>query len=336
MELKKIVKYRNIWLGVAMLCIVFFHSGFVTRSTLLSAVKTFSYIGVDICVFASGLGCYFSLDKDPDAVRFLKRRIRRLAPVYYCFILPWLLWKYAVSRLPLNAVLGNLLGIQSLVSWDYHFNWYISGLLVFYFLMPYMKRMTDSRAGLLGDAGIAVFLLAASVPFWHYNTILIILSRLPVLYAGAVCGKLAKQNYVLKVKDFILLAVMAAVGAALLLYVQRFPDELVSWGLCWYPFVLIVPGGCVFLSLAANLLEGRKFLGWINKLLRTVGVYSFEVYLVHDFLYEGLIPRYKDYFVAIPNNLLWALTIPVVICGTYVLNRVAAAVSGIPKKIKKA
>ena len=100
MELKRIFKHRNFWVGVAMVWIVFFHSAVMVSWVPLNVFKDLGYAGVDICLFASGIGCYYSLEKDPDILRFLKRRATRLAPVYYCFIIPWLIYKVRSPPVP--------------------------------------------------------------------------------------------------------------------------------------------------------------------------------------------------------------------------------------------
>lgn len=325
MELGRTFKYRNIWIGVAMLWIVFFHAGFWIGSQRLLTFKNMGYGGVDICLFASGIGCYFSLEKDPDIFRFLKRRVMRLGPAWICFVIPWLLWKITVSGLPFRAVVGNLLGIQTLVSWEFHFNWYIGGLVVYYLAMPYLKRLTDSCSGLRQDVFAGVFLAVTTLPFWEAGNTIIILSRIPVLYGGLVCGKLAKQGYVLKKRDYLTAGLLTVAGTVLLLtFMKVYPDHLWSRGLYWYPFALMVPGGCLFASLLAGKLEQIGSLRWINRSLETVGVYSFELYLVHVFLYEGLMPGIMERLWMVPVNLLWAATLPVVVCGTYILHRMAA------------
>lgn len=338
MELKKIFKYRNVWIGAAMLWIVFFHAGFWVGSPVLSAFKKVGYGGVDICLFASGIGCYFSLEKDPDSLRFLQRRLKRLAPAYFCFMIPWLIWKRTTSVMPIKAIVGNLLGIQTLATWEYHFNWYISGLVVYYILMPYLKKITDSWRCIWQDIFTGVFLVAVSINFWEAGDNVLIFTRLPVLYAGVVFGKLSKQGYALKGKDLFLLGVAVAAGIGILwIGYTRFSDILWTRGLHWYPFALIVPGSCVFLSLLAARMDQYRPLRRINKFLDFVGTYSFELYLFHVFLYENLMPDIMERIPGIPNNQLWLMTLPVVVCGTYLLNRAAFFVGRIcEKKIKKA
>lgn len=324
MELRKTFQYRSLWIGAALLWITFFHSGFSTGSVLLELFKIFGYGGVDICLFASGIGCYYSLEKDPDILRFLKRRICRLGPVYLCFIVPWLIWHRCTGEMPFTAVIGNLLGIQTFVSWTYHFNWYISCLLVCYLCIPYLKRITDSVDRSWQDWLVCLLLVAAGIPFWNTDCRnLIILSRLPVLYAGLLCAKKAKQGYVLKPADYLISLLAAGFGAISLLVFQKYmPDLLLSCGMNWYPFFLIAPGTCILLSLVAEKTERSSLLCWINKALQWAGYYSFELYLVHIFLFEELLPEIMDRFSNVSNNLLWMIGFFAAVCGTVLLNRI--------------
>lgn len=327
MALRKTFHYRNLWLGLAMLWIIVFHSGFYIHHPIYRYIQKFGYGGVDICLFASGIGCYFSLEKNPDSLVFLKRRLRRLGPTYLCFIIPWILWKCFVSPLPAPAILGNLLGVQTFVSWKYHFNWYIGGLILFYLCIPYLKKITDSYSRPRQDLLAILFLFLISVPFWTQkgNTI-VIMSRLPILYTGLVCGKLAKQEYTLKKTDYLILAVTMLIGGVSLpLFDKYLNSYLWQYGLYWYPFLLITPGFCILLSALALKLERFPIAKKVLHPIEIVGIYSFEVYLVHVFLYEGFIPEIQPYIQSIPKNPFWVMTLPVIAAGSFLLNRLAAA-----------
>lgn len=73
-----------------MLWVVFFYSSLENASDVLIWFESFGYGGVDIFLFASAIGGYFSLEKDPDTLKFLSRRAKRLVSVYMYFIIPWL------------------------------------------------------------------------------------------------------------------------------------------------------------------------------------------------------------------------------------------------------
>ena len=143
MKIKDTLKYRNIWLGCAMIWIVLYHTEVYMSIGLLRYFKGMGYGGVDICLFASGIGCYFSLDKNPEIINFFKRRFIRIAPTYWCFICIWFIYRALIGKLKLSAVLGNVLGIQSLTGLGNEFNWYISALLILYILAPIFKAIVD-------------------------------------------------------------------------------------------------------------------------------------------------------------------------------------------------
>lgn len=60
MNLKNVVKYRSVWMGLAILGVIFYHSGFLVVNEVMRNVKNIAYGGVDVFFFASGIGCYYS------------------------------------------------------------------------------------------------------------------------------------------------------------------------------------------------------------------------------------------------------------------------------------
>lgn len=308
-----------------MVWIVFAHSGCKIDSTFFTYLKAWGYGGVDICLFASGLGCYFSLDKDPEPLRFMKRRLLRLMPTYIPFILLWCLYRCLTNPITLPAVLGNLLGIQNLTGLDGSFNWYISALLLFYLLSPYFKALAD-RLTPAGQVLFLIFLLLLSVPFWTADTYIITVTRLPIYYAGMVFARFCKEDKVLTPKSLTVCLLATALGFALMRYcTDNWESILWSYGLHWYPFLLIAPGICIALSLAAMALEKVKFSRILTKPLALIGKYSFEVYLIHVPLYEFLQPRLRQ--LPYNRNLMWLATIPLIALGCIFLKAIAGLIS---------
>lgn len=334
MRLDSTFKYRNLWLGFAMFLVLVCHSQFNFDSRLYATIQQFGYSGVDIFVFASGIGCYYSLEKDPDIFRFLKRRFRKLGPTYLCFIIPWMFWRRSQIFLPKSAIIGNILGLETFVNWDYHFNWYVGALILFYFLMPYLKSVTDSCRTLLADALVAVLLGIVSMVFWYpLDMNMVIYARLPILYLGAVVAKLGKRGVLLHRLHYVLTYVAAVVGWTVLQLCVCFLPDLLWWrGLYWYPFILIAPGVCLLLSWEGEHLRKYKPMDWLCRGLEWLGKYSFELYLVHIFLYTYLMDQITQRLSGISSNLLWFLSIPVVLLGAFLLNRAAALLSRVTAK----
>ena len=91
MTKKEIIQYRTCWMGFSILWVMFTHSQFGMPNTFLKFVKDIGFISVDGFLFSSGLGCYYSLNKNPKSLEVLHRRFIRLAPAYYCVIIPFIL-----------------------------------------------------------------------------------------------------------------------------------------------------------------------------------------------------------------------------------------------------
>lgn len=329
-KLKKLLPYRNLWLGIAMVWIVFAHSGYKPGSMLFTYLKAWGYGGVDICLFASGLGCYFSLDRDPDTLRFLKRRILRLAPTYLPFILAWCVCRYLThGPYPLPALLGNILGIQNLTGLENSFNWYISALLLCYFLSPLFKSLAD-RLSYPRQLLVIGFLLLLSVPFWTADTCIITMTRLPIFYTGMVFARMCKEDKELTLPSLALCVLASLLGLCLMHYCTgHFESILWSYGLHWYPFLLITPGVCILTSLAGLVLEKVKFSQILTKPLCFIGKYSFELYLIHVPLYEFLHPRLRE--LPYNRNLMWLATIPVIALACAALKLTAALIAPLRK-----
>lgn len=327
MKLKELLRYRNIWIGCAMMWIMLAHSGFDFSSKLFGYLKMWGYGGVDICLFASGIGCYFSLEKDSDGLRFLKRRVIRLAPAYLCFLPLWMAYRIAVSNLPLQAALGNVLGVQSFTGLGNSFSWYISALLLIYLLAPYLKSLADRVNGMRRQLLVVGVLIVLSIPFWGVHNLIITVTRLPVFYIGMLLAKACRQDKQLEKRDLVVCLFLLLAGIGFLCGAYRFfPDQLWSHGLHWYPFLFITPGLCVLISLAFSALERVKWFGWISNLINLIGKNSFELYLVHVFLYEELIPELGISDISGNQNLFWLGTIPVVVLGCWILKFAAGAV----------
>lgn len=87
-KIKDICSYRNLWMGIAIVWVMLFHSSLLVAYPM-DFLKNIGYGGVDIFFFASGIGCYYSFDKDKDAFGFITRRAKRILPTYFMFIIPW-------------------------------------------------------------------------------------------------------------------------------------------------------------------------------------------------------------------------------------------------------
>lgn len=322
-KMNQLLRYRNVWLGVSMLWIVLYHSGLHVPSALFVYPKRWGYGGVDICLFASGIGCYFSLAKDPDILRFLKRRVQRLAPTYLCFMIFWTVYRQMTAPMPLQAVIGNFLGIQTLTGVGHDFNWYISALVLFYLAAPYLKQLADRLSRLWQQLLLMGILLLMSIPFWGSVNDLVIISRFPVYYAGFLFAKYCASNGVLHNKHIMLSAVALIVGILCLYITGKLDPEVITpYGLPWYLFLWITPSLCTMISLCAMAMEKSRIGQKLLRLLEVIGINSFELYLVHIPLFEVLKKICDTGVLTFSPNLIWVATIPVIAFGCFLLKKI--------------
>ena len=318
MRFKDLLRFRPVWLGVAMLWILFYHMP-IDLTGPADFIRELGYAGVDICLFASGIGCFFSLASDADIGRFMKRRMKRLAPAYLIYLIFWLAYQIPLGQFGLRMALGNILGIQYFAQQDNAFNWYISAILLFYLLAPYMKTIID-RSSTRGQIIALGVLILGTVPFWNCHAFLIIVARLPLFFIGMLCGKLCQTDKKISPVHLILATAAFLMGAvALVASYLWFPQYLWSKALYWYPFILMTPPLCIAISYLAALLEKTKFTKPIVSFLSICGDYSFELYLMHIMvitLLSILVAKYDLYRYSYP---IWAAGGVALALGCYLL-----------------
>ena len=326
MELKKVIQYRDVWMGLAIAWVVFFHSGIWPAGELMTDFKMIGFGGVDIFIFASGIGCFWSLKKDDDYLGFIKRRAMRIIPTYWMFLVGWSIYKVIYSGMSWNAVLGNFLCVRSLTGLNDDFNWYMSGIWIMYFMAPFLKGFVDkidTMYKFLAGVGM-VFLF--TICFWDVSTLIIIMSRMPIFLIGMYVGKLAMEDNSISKWGIVGAIVLSIVGFGMLSYFQKaYPDYLWSRAYYWYPFILIVPGVCIAISLLMECL--KKILGKIGEFTISIfeipGKFSFEIYLLHIWFFDILSKNLIVNEIVEDKRSVWVLTIIALVPACWVLRYIS-------------
>ena len=304
MRLSTLIKHRSVWMGIAILWIVFFHSTLSVPNVLrIPFIQNIGYGGTDIFMFASGLGTYFSYTKDYDSTAFMQRRLARLAPVYLPFIVIWIIYKFSQEAYSVKEAIGNIFAVQGFTGLGNEFNWYITGLLVVYILAPYFSGLIDRINKPHIFSLLIVALLIISIPFWGTYSAIMVVTRLPIFVMGMYFAKLSKNSEKkLTGKLAVVLVGVMLVGFMILMlfYIIYHLDYLRMHGLHWYPFILITPGLCILISGLAEIAQKNSLTKGLFKILGKVGEYSFEIYLIHIFCFDvyhnylipaGILPR---------------------------------------------
>ena len=318
---KRLLQHRSVWMGIAIIWIVWYHSGIDFGLSILRHIQEIGYGGVDIFFFASGIGCYFSLSSDDDVGRFMKRRLTRLMPTYLIFIVVWLAYTAVIGSFHYQMAIGNIFAIQSFTGLGRGFNWYITTLLLFYILAPYFKKLID-KSSPVGKLLFLLFLIAFSIPFWGTAEYIVCVSRLPIFYFGMLSSSFCKSERKILPLHIIAACISFLIGTlALGFFTVYYPKYLWDYGLYWYPFILMTAPLCMAISGIAIFLERFKITKPIVSFLALCGKYSFEIYLVHVLFFA--ITRYliKKQLVSGSGNLIWSITILSTVVGCVILRQ---------------
>ena len=295
MTYEQLFKRRNIWMGLAIIWIMLFHLG----------ISKLGYAGTDIFFFASGIGVYFSYKKSDGLLSFYKKRFVRIMPMYFCFIGFFIFYRFLFTDFTVTAAIRNIIPIEIFFGFDNTFNWYITYLLIFYLLAPFIIRLfirvRNERAifgGIL--ALILVFSLTLRVP-----TVTIGLSRLPIFCLGILFslrgdGPEGGKRIISKT-ECVIWSILTVPALVLTYYFLL--GGLKGWqsGLIWYPLFFFTPGFCIIISFISNGLAERFGEGVI-KPLSFVGKYTLPLYLSHVFLFEA-----KESILMLPVVIVFAV-----------------------------
>lgn len=306
-----IKRYRNFLMGVAILWVVMFHSKLDFSLSVFDYIKSVGYGGVDIFMFCSGFGIAHSLNRNPDFMSFYGRRLSRIVPTYYAFLVLFVLCKFVIKDyMNLMEILGNV----TLTGWwngvSNQFNWYIQALPFYYILSPIIYHIIASDDGKVGRC----FFLSLLISFTFFcQTTLMAVSRFPVLIIGIYFGVLATKQDMKKQlserKVYAMSGIAGIIGIAVLILSDvKYHDFLWDYGLWWYPFILIAPCMCVMIPLMCKYIDGIKPGKIMIRMIGFLGECSFEIYLVHICVFM-IFERMKM------NNVKWLVAILVAVLG---------------------
>ncbi len=183
-DFKKILSYRSVWMALAALWVVYHHISLTPLCAFLQVLKSCGAGGVDIFVFASGLGFYHSLKKNPDTLIFIKKRLIKIVPAYYLCVTPWVIFDGIRLGTTVQGVVATYLGVDSLFGLGLQTLWYVNGLVVYYILVLFFVPLClrgNFKTKLLGFC----FCILLTVPFLGDTMRLMLFARVPLLYLGA-------------------------------------------------------------------------------------------------------------------------------------------------------
>lgn len=279
-ELANISRFRGALMGIAMLIIIMFHVDLARWDTFYG-LRRMGNLGVDMFLFLSGIGLWFSWTKTPSYRHFYFRRLIRIYPAW--LIIACL---YFIPRIHVHDVasLINLLG-EILFNWNFwRYDeldfWYIPAIMMLYlFAPPYMALIRKHPVyRWLPVVMIMWCILVQWVTPIHaaVGHLEIFWSRVPIFFIGINMGAevMAKRKLDGATIWLIILGFVMPLAASIFL-------EQTAHGT--FPLfierMLYIPLTVTAILLLNRLL--RRTPSGLNRCLTFVGAISLETYLIH-------------------------------------------------------
>lgn len=301
LQLADVSKYKNEIYGICILWIVLLHGISTLKFDFSFGVKFlkpiqpmiyFGITGVEIFLFCSGIFLYYSFHKNPDILFFIKKRLVRLVlPVIVISGLYWI-GRYIFVEHNIYLFISKLSMMDFWFSLDQQI-WFISFILVCYFLYPYIHLFLFEKSSknalfrlliLLAIAGLVTLSISANYPE-IFSRLEIALTRFPVFFIGCFVGKFVYEKKTLPWYTYIICLVLSIIS----FYV-------ISLNICgvilekWIRMVAGISLTYVFV-LVFNLLKFKP----LNKFFAFFGKISINLYISHVIVY-------RLYMKVIANN----------------------------------
>ena len=281
-ELQNISRYRGELMGAAMLFVILFHVG-LPREDAFYGLRRIGNIGVDMFLFLSGVGLWFSWTKHPSLKHFFTRRYLRVYPAWLIIACLFYIPDFLGSR-QFSTNIIDLLG-DVLINWDFWLHdelsfWYIPATMMLYLFAPaYMQLIIKHPVyRWLPVVMIMWCILVQYVTPIHaaVGHLEIFWSRVPIFFIGINFGKAVKEKRCMDGASLwliVLVFVMAFASSVFLEQVRHGQFPLFIERMLYIP-----------LTVTAILLLNRVFRRtpkWFNATFREVGALSLEAYLIH-------------------------------------------------------
>ena len=298
---------RNVIFGIATLWIGLFHSDYLNDTISfyiksdfiaepLKFIRGTGNVGVDMFLFLSGIGLYFSFTKDSHVLSFWKKRLMRVLPSAFLIATFYFSLRYVNGRFssgPLYYVLRETF-LYFFVKGERVF-WFISLILLMYLVFPIFYKIIDKWKawGMIVLVAVIIagtFAVRAIAP-GVYSNVEIALCRIPVFIIGIWAGRFVMEKKEID-RRWLWLVLAVAVGMLVLManynaivkaIVPGYTKEMETMYIFIYRYAAC-PLGIALVVLDSFICTELRHRGKAN-LLRNffefVGMYSMEYYMIY-------------------------------------------------------
>lgn len=297
--LNNISAYRSQLMGYAILWIMMLHFTF-TQIKPLGFIAQYGFAGVDIFMMMSGLGLFFSLEKNNNICYFYKKRFIRIFPTYY-FIgiftsiyiyhdnFPNYLFRYSTIGFWTNDIFGE---------------WYIPSIVILYAFAPYLKKLFDKKhltilVFICIVILIAAYVIVAKEIVPKYDPHFFFLYRIPAFIFGMTCAYWVRNGVSPRYFLYLLFA-------GIPIFILLFPNHHYNYNYKYLSIIFLLPAfTIIFLFIS-------KLFHLINPIIAKLGNASLEIYLIQGIFSTAIF----DNILILPDNLHDILAILLIITSS--------------------
>lgn len=306
-------RYRQELYGISILWIILFHFEGVYPSWA-GWLLDYGNMGVELFLFASGFSLYFTMQKKPALSEYYARRLlRTLLPVFVICSWRWL-YLFFRKRLTVTKMISLWTCLNFWITGQQQV-WFVSFLLVAYFVFPYIYSFQYEEARspwlrcLLQILASMVFagVMMKRAPA-YYDMTEIALTRFPIFILGCAFGRTIKEKKVVRNGGWLLL------GLGFVLVLSFAVLNLVPLGQMTGRYFYLIPGFALSVLLPELVARIRTRWEKSGRFLRYMGMRSLELYLLHILFGRILLPltgfydrrNVVHYFIMLAGCLLLA------------------------------
>lgn len=302
LDLNAFSRTRSYMFGLAAFSIIAFHysydvwkavtTGVVMMDESLFYPVFYAYkilirsIGVEVFLFLSGMGLYYSYSKDPDPARFYRKRFTRVLIPYllcagpYWYVRDVILREEELIRVPMDFFFITFFKEgQRMI-------WFICFIVLGYLFYPLIYRFLyetekqKQHAGILLTAGIALPVLYYLLAHDIFVLTNIASLRIPIFLLGCIMAKPIKEHQTMPMKlvwiiiaaSFVIRLVTCTLNISSVF--ARYSASLFSIGLMLFLVVLMD-------GYEQKRQKEQRKENLLMRVLNWAGAYSLEFYLLH-------------------------------------------------------
>ncbi|WP_338129581.1 acyltransferase [Ligilactobacillus saerimneri] len=241
-------------------------------------------VGVEVFLFLSGMGLYFSLTRNSDIKSFYERRFKRILPTFIIVSVTYYYWLNFIYKD--TGIWGFIRGEFFIDFFRIHDKtyWFILLILLMYLVFPYLyifllpsKKKRTLRLVLLFIAWLVLIIALWFINGPLFNNVEILLFRIPIFILGLFFApKIMKDEHLTKYELSVLLSIFTLKLIFIRASILPIKGRIIA--IFWaFPIMFMSVWLC------------RNFIvknGTLDKFIKWTGSLSLELYTIHVSLRE--------------------------------------------------